>query len=219
MKADTLTYLSEILDRLPDQWPKTRTLNIVCHGHSVPAGYNATPRINMMEAYPGLLHKELCSRFPFALINVIVTAIGGENSKTGAERFREDVLCHKPEIVTIDYGLNDRMIGFAEAEKAWRKMIEESLENNVKVILLTPSWDNNFFKRNQDWQNLEMHAWQIRRLADEYSVGLADSFQAFTNYVGKDDLSAVNLLSHVNHPSKLGHELITNELLKFFLAR
>lgn len=219
MKADTLTYLSDILDRLPDQWPKTKTLNIVCHGHSVPAGYNATPRVNMMQAYPQILHRELCERFPFAVINVIVTAIGGENSKQGAERFREDVLCHKPEILTIDYGLNDRMIGFVEAEKAWREMIEDALEKDIKVILMTPSWDNTYFIGSQAWKDLEMFVWQIRRLAEEYEVGLADSFEAFEKYVGDDRLNAVNLLSHVNHPSRVGHELIANELLKFFLAR
>ncbi len=218
MRADTLTYLSPILDRLPDQWPATAIHNIVCHGHSVPAGYNATPRVNMMEAYPAILHRELTSRFPFSVTNVIVTAIGGETSEGGEKRFKDDVLCHKPEILTIDYCLNDRMIGYVRAEKAWRSMIEQALKKDIKVILLTPSWDNNFFRKNEEWKALERHCWQVRRLADEYGVGLADVFLAFERYI-KEDLDAVNLLSHVNHPSRLGHEIIASEILKFFLAR
>ncbi|MEK5235702.1 hypothetical protein NST99_08380 [Paenibacillus sp. FSL L8-0470] len=32
-----------------------RTLNIVCHGHSVPSGYFATPIVDTFHAYPHLL--------------------------------------------------------------------------------------------------------------------------------------------------------------------
>ena len=218
MKAETLTYLAEILDQLPDQWPKTRIHNIVFHGHSVPAGYFATPRVDMENAYPAVVRREVLSRFPFAVLNFIVTAIGGEHSETGAARFEEEVLCHNPEILFIDYGLNDRMIGLERAEAAWRSMIEKALAKGIKVILLTPSWDNNFFKQNEDWKALEAHAELIRRLANEYGVGLSDTFAAFAKYVEKGE-DAVNLLSHVNHPSRLGHELIAREITKFFLAR
>lgn len=218
MKANAAAYLSEILDRLPDQWPKTAIHNFVFHGHSVPAGYFATPRVNMEEAYPAQTRREVLTRFPFAIINFIVTAIGGEESETGAERFERDVLSHNPELIFIDYGLNDRRIGLERAEKAWRKMIEKALERGIKVILLTPSWDNTFFGRGEEWQALTRHAELIRRLADEYEIGLADTFAAFESYV-REDADAVNLLSHVNHPSVLGHRLITKEITKFFLAR
>jgi hypothetical protein len=64
------------------------------------------------------LRAGLAERFPHAVINVIVTAIGGENSESGAERFDRDVLSHRPDLVTIDYALNDRAIGLLRAEKA-----------------------------------------------------------------------------------------------------
>lgn len=84
--ADRSLYLSEICQILRTHWPDNRSVNIVCHGHSVPAGYFATPMVDTMNAYPHLLHAGLKHRFPFAVINVIVTAIGGENSKSGADR-------------------------------------------------------------------------------------------------------------------------------------
>ncbi|WP_342481353.1 hypothetical protein NST07_08230 [Paenibacillus sp. FSL L8-0340] len=40
---------------LKRQWPENRTLNIVCHGHSVPSGYFATPIVDTFHAYPHLL--------------------------------------------------------------------------------------------------------------------------------------------------------------------
>ena len=49
-------------------------------------------------------------QFPHAVLNVIVTAIGGEDSIAGAARFERDVLALRPAVVTIDYALNDRWV-------------------------------------------------------------------------------------------------------------
>lgn len=64
-----------------------------------------------LRAYPNLLRVALPERFPHAVINLIVTGIGGENSVSGAARFDADVLIHKPGVLFIDYALNDRPIG------------------------------------------------------------------------------------------------------------
>lgn len=213
-----LPYLSELLDELARPWPGNRTVNIVCHGHSVPAGYFATPFVNSLAAYPALLHRLVKERFPFAVLNCIVTAIGGEHSVAGAARFETDVLRHAPSVVTIDYALNDRVVGLDAARAAWAAMIEAALARQIKVILLTPSWERSYFEQNDDWQALAAHAEQVRGLAAEYQVGLADSFEAFRRRVARPQ-DLVGLLSHVNHPSEAGHRLIADELGAFFLAR
>ena len=154
-------YLSELCNTLSHRWPDNRTVNLVCHGHSVPSGYACTPFVDSFHAYPHLMHRTLAQRFPYAVINVIVTAIGGENSVQGAARFREDVLCHKPDLVTIDYGLNDRGVPMKDAEDAWRQMIEQSLERNIPVILLTKNgicWSSMQI-RSADWQRSIRWGW------------------------------------------------------------
>lgn len=214
----TLHYLDSLLDVMSKQWPENRTVNIVCHGHSVPAGYYATPFVNTFGAYPHLLHEKIKERFPFAAVNVIVTAIGGEDAVGGARRFETDVLTHRPDVVTIDYGLNDRSIGLEKAKRAWESMIAAALRQNVKVILLTPTWDNSYYEKSEQWSALEAHAAQIRALAAENGVGLADSFASFGRFVREEGDLAL-LLSHVNHPTKRGHMLVADELSKFFPAR
>ena len=139
--ADPATYLSDLRTELQKEWPKNRTINVVFHGHSVPAGYFKTPQVNTLSAYPNLFLQKLKSIYPFAVVNVIVTAIGGENSISGAERFEGDVLIHKPDLIFIDYGLNDRGPGLEKAYIAWDKMIKLAKGHGVKVILLTPSPD------------------------------------------------------------------------------
>lgn len=210
------TYLAAVSADLEKSWPKNRIVNVVCHGHSVPAGYFHTPAVHTFEAYPYLLHRGLNERFPHAVINIIVTAIGGENSEQGAARFKRDVLSLRPDVVTIDYGLNDRSIGLERSEKAWRAMIKAALKHNIKVILLTPTADLSAKLDDPD-DALNLHAELIRRLAAEYRVGLVDSLAEFQNYVQRDGRLA-DLMSQGNHPNRKGHELVAAELLKWFPA-
>lgn len=210
-------YLSKIVTVLKTHWPDNRTVNIVCHGHSVPSGYFATPFVDTFNAYPHLLHRGLKARFPYAVINVIVTAIGGENSQSGARRFEKDVLCHRPEIVTIDYCLNDRGIGLEKAKQSWEKMITAALERNIKLILMTPTVDNSQVSGNSAENALPLieHAEQVRALADQYGLPLVDSLEIHLDYIKNvGDIS--DLLSQSNHPSRLGHQLVANELLRWF---
>jgi len=214
--ASPQTYLAGVCAELAKSWPTNRTINIVCHGHSVPAGYFKTPEVRMFDAYPSLLQRGLSDRFPHAVINVIVTGIGGENSESGAKRFQRDVLGLRPDVVTIDYALNDRAIGLARAEKAWRSMIEMALAQNVKVILLTPTADLRAQLENPD-DPLLQHAEQIRGLAREYQVGLVDSLAQFQEVV-RSGGKLSDFMAQGNHPNRKGHELVANELLKWFPA-
>ena len=213
-----LHYLDPVLDALAARWPDNRVINIVCHGHSVPAGYFATPFVNTFHAYPHLLHQMIKERFPFAVVNVIVTAVGGECAVQGAARFESDVLTHKPDLIIIDYGLNDRRSGLEETRPAWESMIQAALARNCKVILCTPTWDNTYYSQNEDWEKLIQHAQQIRELAEQYQVGLADSFEAFSRHIHEpSDLA--QFLSHGNHPTEAGHRLAALEIAKYFIAR
>jgi len=214
--ADRGRYLSEFSRLAQVQWPQNRTLTVVCHGHSVPAGYFKTPDVRTFDSYPHLLHRALKERFPFAVINVIVTAIGGEASPAGAARFERDVLALRPDIVTIDYALNDRGPGLPPARAAWVSMIEQAQGNGIEVILLTPTPDTS--ARLTDASDaLNQHAAQVRALAAEYRVALVDSLVAFTDAV-TSGREMSTLMSQGNHPSRLGHELVAQRLIEWFPA-
>lgn len=211
---DSDHYLDEIKAELKKEWPKNQTINLVFHGHSVPAGYFKTPVVNTLEAYPFQLLKLLKEHYPYAVINCITTALGGENARSGAKRFAEDVVPLRPKVVFIDYALNDRGIGLTEAKKAWESMIEEALSHHSKVVLLTPSPDQRVDIRTPG-NELEQHALQIRALAKKYQVGLVDTYLLFQEAV-KEGNGIVDYMSQVNHPNARGHALIANSILRYF---
>jgi lysophospholipase L1-like esterase len=212
--AEPATYLAKVTEIFRKDWPGNRMVNIVCHGHSVPAGYFKTPEVRSLEAYPHLLRAGLAERFPHAMINVIVTAIGGENSVSGAARFEKEVLTHRPDVVLIDYALNDRRVGLEAARKAWTAMIEQAQARGVKVVLLTPTPDLGA-KLDDPADPLNQHAEQIRQLAKEYRVGLVDSLAAFQQFA-KNGGEVATLMSQGNHPNGKGHALVARALLEWF---
>jgi acyl-CoA thioesterase I len=207
-------YLKDLKLDLQKKWPKNRTINLVFHGHSVPAGYFTTPVVNTSSSYPYLLLRELKNRYSYAVINIINTSVGGENSQSGAKRFKTEVLTHRPDLIFIDYALNDRSLGLRQAGEAWEYMILEALKLNIKVILLTPSPDQrvNILESSNE---LERHAAQIRALAKKYGVGLVDSYELFHSIAVRGD-SISDYMSQVNHPNEKGHQLITNDIMKYF---
>ena len=212
--ADPATFLTGIKTELMKEWPKNRSVTLLFHGHSVPAGYFKTPVVNTLGAYPNQLLRRLKERYPYAVINVLVTAIGGEQSEQGAARFQTDVLIHKPDVLFIDYALNDRRIGLEKAKIAWQAMIEQAQRAGIKVILLTPSPDLKVDMSNPE-NELNQHSNQIRQLADTYQTGLIDSYKAFdTKRQTGDSLS--RYMAQGNHPNELGHTLIVDELVKWF---
>ena len=208
------TYLVGIVKQMQMDWPNNRSILIVAHGHSVPAGYFRTPEVRTFDFYPHLLHIGLAERFPHAVVNVMVTAIGGENSESGAIRFERDVLARRPDIVTIDYSLNDRGIGLERARVAWTKMIIAAQAQGVRVVLLTPTPDQSASQTDPN-DPLKTHAIQVRNLARELHTGLVDSAEIFQQAVA-NGVELKSLMSQVNHPNRQGHTLVAAKLLEWF---
>jgi lysophospholipase L1-like esterase len=146
---------------------------------------------------------------------VIVSAIGGENAEQGSARFAADVLPMRPNVVTIDYALNDRWIGLDRARVAWAKIIEQALGTGAKVILLTPTADIAARFDAPD-EPLNQHAAQIRELASHYGVGLCDSWEATKRAVAQG-VPLASLMSQENHPNRAGHEIVARELVNWFV--
>ena len=191
-----------LLSELQKEWPKNRTIHLVFHGHSVPAGYHETPEVKPFESYPLMAMEKIQKANPHAVINAITTAIGGEDSVKGAARFQRDVLSLRPDIIFIDYALNDRRVPEAEVEKAWRSMAQAAKAKGVPVVFLTPTGARHV-KIDDPTEPLEIRAAIIRKVAAEEGVLVGDVWAAWK----------------ANHPNKKGHEIAARVIAGMFGVR
>lgn len=213
-QASKENYLQPVKDELVKQWPHNRTINLVFHGHSVPSGYFSTPTVETLKAYPQQLLKSLKQRYPTAVINAITTSIGGENSLQGAKRFKREVLTHHPDVVFIDYALNDRAIGLEKSNKSVEKMIRQALKRKIKIILITPSPDTSVDIQQKD-NELELFAAMLKDLADKYRIGWADCYTEFKVLTAEGN-NLEDYMSQVNHPNDKGHRVMANVIMDYF---
>ena len=211
---NSLTYLESIRNEMNLQWPKNKAINLVFHGHSVPAGYFKTPVVNTLQSYPYLLLNELKKKYPYAVINIINTSIGGENSIKGAARFKKEVLCHKPDVLFIDYALNDQHLPLSETRHAWEYMIKTGLKNRVKLILLTATPDQRVDLMDNNTP-LQKNCDQIVELSDLHKIGLVDSYKAFQQLISSNE-KITDYMSQVNHPNEKGHQLVADGIMNYF---
>ena len=214
--APVESYLDSLRSELNARWPRNRTLNLVFHGHSVPSGYFKTPNVRTLDAYPHQVLEIVKGCYPYAVVNSIVTGIGGENSEQGEKRFDAEVLAHRPDVLLIDYALNDRAIGLKRAAAAWRKMIGRALERGVRVVLCTPTPDLTSDLTDAKTP-LALHAQQIRDLAAEYGVGLADTYAAFVA-LAKEGRDIRAYMAQSNHPNERGHAVAASEIARWILT-
>jgi lysophospholipase L1-like esterase len=213
--AERGTYLDDTKSELLKEWPKNRTVNLVFHGHSVPAGYFRTPDVRTLQSYPHLVLEAVKEVYPCAVVNAITTAIGGENAEQGAARFCREVLVHRPDVVFIDYALNDRGIGLERARAAWEKMIEAAISDSVKVILLTATPDTSV-NILDDRSSLALHSQQIREVAEKYHIGLVDSYAAFREKRENGE-DIVDYMSQINHPNRKGHGVVRDLIVRWLI--
>ncbi|MGQ5244017.1 SGNH/GDSL hydrolase family protein [Xanthomonas arboricola pv. corylina] len=206
--ANSGSCLGAVQADLLKKWPENKTMNIVAFGHSVPAGYFATPAVHTREAYPRLVADGLAARYPTAVVNVITSAVGGENSVAGLARFKTEALGHLPRVVTIDYGLNDRGLTVEESRSNLTQMIRQAKQATACVVLITPTIDlagDAPTSKSSLLEQVEM----IRALGKAEDVSVADAFEAFKLYRG----DSKDLMAQSNHPNAKGHQLVADRIL------
>lgn len=208
------TYLHDLKEELKTKWPHNRTINLIFHGHSVPSGYSTKGVVDRLGAYPFLTLNDINNNYPYAVVNSITTSIGGEHAEQGAQRI-DEVLSHNPDVVFIDYALNDRSLGLEKAKEAWESMIIELLDQNVKVILLTPTPDLREDITSSE-SKLALHSELIRALAKKYRTGLVDSYQYFQQL--NDKLNLEGFMAQNNHINSKGHRFVANLIFKNYFS-
>lgn len=207
------SYMSDVKSELQQIWPKNRRINLVFHGHSGPGGSWNNSRVNTLNSYPHLVLEKLKEMYPYAVINIIVTAVGGENSEKGAARFEQEVLNHHPDLVVIDYTGNDVSLGIEKSRAAWERMIDLAKGNGVKVMLVTPGVDQRI-DINSAGNSYSKHAELIRDLAASKQVALVDPFAVFQKLVDTPGF-VQDYMSWINHFNRKGHEVYANEIVKW----
>ena len=170
-------------------------------GGSITQGsLSSTPKT----CYAYLVYEWWKKSFPNAAFSFVNGGIGGTTSHYGGARAWKDVLCYRPDIVTVDFSVNDDANEF----------FEETYEGTLRRLLAAPFapavvvLNNVFYDIGKNAQNYH------NRIADHYGiphVSIKDTVypDVESGKIVRADITPDNL-----HPNDKGHSLVADEICK-----
>lgn len=219
---------------------------IVCFGDSVTQG---VPHVAPADGFDGLLERRLNAKYsPEIEVCAINAGVGGENTHEGLARIGPDVLVHKPDLVILEFGLNDiryepdKRIEEEQFAANLRQMHGLLTDAGAAVIFMTPnpiidlyhvySQGTHYYDRWGGCNALNaIYAGIIRSVAAQVQAPVADIYEVFVQEAVKAefrgetfDYSDLSTLSRYIssrdgvHPTAAGQELIAAELYRLVVT-
>ena len=116
---------------------KGESLTVVFFGGSLTWGANASdPAVT---SFRGLTMKMLQEKYPHARWKFADAAIGGTGSTPGVFRMERDVLRHKPDLIILDFTLNDGLSGSPEGfhdrkNQSYEAILRLALQHDAAIL-------------------------------------------------------------------------------------
>jgi len=199
-------------------------------------GDSTTATRGKLKIYAKVLQEELPAKG--LAVKVINAGVGGHNTMHGRKRFAHDVLAHKPDLVIIQFGINDAAMDVWKGATESRVPMAKYVANlrlfvralkkaRARVILMTPNalrWTPKlkelYGKPPYDPDDprgfnvvLTRYAAAMRKVGKAERVPVIDVFAAFERYGKAPDKSVDDLLLDGMHPNDKGHQIVSRMLI------
>ena len=182
---------------------------IVCFGDSITAGYA------VRRGFPSFLLESLRQRFPDSKIEMINSGISGDTSQDGLSRLDWAVLSYEPDLVTINFGINDCVLGLSLEEFEMNlvemvRRIRAGPDSEILLLSSQPLESPPYDQRVLDYYQT------VERVAKEMNVGFVDVYGAWMMRVRAGMPLDSLILPGLDHPNEAGYKIIAEELISLF---
>ncbi len=177
-------------------------LTIAFLGGSITQGSLATVHEN---TYAYRVYKWWCETFPQAKFNYVNGGIGGTDSYYGVSRAVTDVLMYQPDLVVVDFSVND--VDNIYCEETFEGVLRKLLcwSSRPAVLLL----NNVFYDSGESTQDVH------NKLADHYGVPHVSVHDTIYRRMKAGEYSRIDITPDGLHPNDKGHGLVAAEITKF----
>ena len=188
-------------------------LRIVVFGDSITAGFA------VRKGFDAFWLSMLKEKYPKAAIAINNEGACGATSFDGLARLDWSVVAHSPDLVTVNFGINDMYMGvrLGEFKSNLIEIVERIIEGcgsgpSPEILLmsseplLAPRFDR-----------IVLSYYQILEdVAEEMGVGFVDVYGAWMRRVGEGVPLESLILPGLDHSNEAGYRIIAEELMRFF---
>ncbi len=206
-------------------------INIVILGDSV-SHAAFTDYHNYEAVYWERLRKMLSAERNYVPINMICAAVGGTTAKDALPRLTRDVLCHRPDLVIVCFGLNDINGTREEYLASLSEIFTRCREAGAEVIFLTPNMLNTsveegtpeiyfeYAHKTAEMQNsgkMDTYIYSAVELATKMGVPVCDCYSEWKKLSEKENVT-LRLANRINHPTEEMHLLFAEKLYALIMG-
>ena len=184
-------------------------VTIVAYGDSITAGFA------VRRGFPSFWKEMLDEKYPEAGLEMINSGISGDTTLDGLSRLDWAALSYEPDLVTINFGINDCVLGLGleEFEMNLVEMVRRIRAGPGSEILLLSSQP----LETPPYDRLVLDYYQaIERVAKEMEVGFVDVHGAWMRRIQLGTPLSSLILSGLDHPNEAGYRIIAEELMRLF---
>jgi lysophospholipase L1-like esterase len=184
-------------------------VTIVAFGDSITAGFA------VRRGFPSFWKALLAEKYPDARVEMINSGISGDTSMDGLARLDFAALSYEPDLVTINFGINDCVLdlGLEEFEMNFVEMVRRIRAGPNSEILLLSSQP----LETPPYDKLVLDYYQaVERVAKEMDVGFVDVYGAWMRHVHAGTPLRSLILPGLDHPNEAGYRIIAEELMRLF---
>jgi acyl-CoA thioesterase-1 len=184
-------------------------VTIVAFGDSITAGYA------VRRGFPSFWKEMLTRKYPDAHIELINSGVSGDTTMNGIARLVWAVLAYEPDLVTINFGINDCVLGpgLEEFEANLVEMVRRIRAGPASEILLLSSQP----LETPPYDRLVLDYYQaIERVAMEMDVGFVNVCRAWMQRIKAGTPLGSFLIPGLDHPNEAGYKITAEELMRLF---
>lgn len=182
--------------------------------------------------YPARLRRRLNLLYPASAVNVLNAGVSGDSSAGGLRRLERGVLSHLPDLVTVNFGLNDAMGGrnaLSNYRSNMRALFSRILDSGAECMLVTPNRMCSYVSHalsDSDLRAIAAAAAEIqtggtldafveaaREEAQRLNVPIADAYRVWNRLERSGADTTALLANAINHPIPEMHELFAEKIV------
>ena len=184
------------------------------------------------DGYPARLRRRLNLLYPASAVNVLNAGVSGDSAAGGLRRLERDVLSHLPDLVTVNFGLNDAMGGrnaLSNYRSNMRALFSRILDSGAECMLVTPNRMCSYVSHalsDPDLRAIAAAAAEIqtggtldafveaaREEARRLNVPIADAYRVWNRLERSGADTTALLANAINHPIPEMHELFAEKIV------
>lgn len=198
-----------MLERVKEKLKNGEKIIFVAFGDSITEGYGVS------EGWPEKFVKELKVKYPQAEIELINKGKAGDTLEECIYRFESDVLDYNPDLVTINFGINDAMNGvnLNQFEKTLKEIIQTlKTKTNSEIIVLS----SEVLEDEVADAMVRKYYDKLQKVSREEKVVFVDIHRIWQQKLREGKDLSNFLIPGLDHPNEEGYKIFAKAIADLF---